>query len=120
MDARPVVKRICEYLEYKGITRYKAEVMCGLTKNYLGQTKNPTSEYLLSILAKFPDLSAEWLLRGEGSMIRSTKMQKNVPAKQPQEDFGALMRLLNRTAQENEVLRAENAALRDKKGNVAV
>jgi len=64
-----VIKRMLEYLDFKGISRYKAEKLCGKSKNFLGITKNPTSEFVAKFLTIFPDLSAEWLFRGEGKMI---------------------------------------------------
>lgn len=39
--------------------------------NYLIGKRKPSLEVCTKILAAFPDISAEWLLRGEGSMYKS-------------------------------------------------
>lgn len=38
--------------------------------NYVNGTKSPSYEFLVALLTKYVDISAEWLLRGEGSMFR--------------------------------------------------
>lgn len=39
--------------------------------NYLSGRQSPSLEFVLAILRKFEDISAEWLLRGEGVMMKS-------------------------------------------------
>lgn len=39
--------------------------------NYLGGVKAPSYEFINTLLTTYPDISAEWLLRGEGSMLRT-------------------------------------------------
>lgn len=66
-------ERLKEYLDYKGIANYRAEVDCGLSngllKNALKAGSSLGSDKLEKILDAYPDLSAEWLLRGTGTMI---------------------------------------------------
>lgn len=38
--------------------------------NYMNGKRDPTYEFLSRILETFVDISAEWLMRGEGSMIK--------------------------------------------------
>lgn len=68
------IERFKEYLDYKGITNFKAETDCGLSngliKNALKASSSLGSDKLEKILNAYPDLSAEWLLRGIGSMIK--------------------------------------------------
>lgn len=40
--------------------------------NYLIGKRKPSLEFCEKILAAFPDISAEWLLRGEGSMYKTS------------------------------------------------
>lgn len=37
--------------------------------NYLNGTKAPSLEFVMKLLSKFEDISAEWLLRGKGAML---------------------------------------------------
>lgn len=63
------------YLDCKGIANYRAEQECGLSngliKNALKAGSSIGSDKLENILNTYLDLSAEWLLRGEGSMIKA-------------------------------------------------
>lgn len=42
-----------------------------------GETKAP-AQFLENILFAFPEISAEWLMRGEGNMIKSDKTSKTI------------------------------------------
>ena len=43
------------------------------TNNYLTGTKEPSLEFVDRILSTYVDVSAEWLLRGVGSMFKEDK-----------------------------------------------
>ena len=68
------IERLKEYLDYKGIANYRAEKECGLSngliKNALSAGSALGSDKLEKILTVYSDLSAEWLIRGVGSMIK--------------------------------------------------
>ena len=66
-----VRQRLIEYLEYKGIGRNKFETIAGLSLGYITKLKNaPGADKLVSILSAAPDLNREWLLTGEGEMLK--------------------------------------------------
>lgn len=48
----------------------KLEMKSTTVNNYLNGTREPNFEFLNKILSTFEDISAEWLMRGEGEMIR--------------------------------------------------
>ena len=67
-------KRMKEYLEYKDIPVSRAEKACGFgNATLVSAFKNPDaslgSKYLEIFLNTYQDLSAEWLMRGTGSML---------------------------------------------------
>ncbi len=64
-------ERILQYLDNKGITKYKFYQETGISNGALSQTKGLSESSVVKILSKYEDLSAEWLLRGEGNMLRS-------------------------------------------------
>lgn len=64
-------ERILQYLDNKGITKYKFYQETGISNGALSQTKGLSESSIVKILSKYEDLSAEWLLRGEGDMLRS-------------------------------------------------
>ena len=45
--------------------------------NYLNGTRKISFELILSIISRFPDISAEWLLRGEGAMERTLNVENS-------------------------------------------
>ena len=61
--------RLREYLRFKGINNSQAEIHCGLSNGYVSSSKSMGSDKLEKILNTYHDLSAEWLMRGIGSML---------------------------------------------------
>lgn len=74
-----VIERFKEYLDYKGVANYRAEQECGLSngliKNALSAGSSLGSDKLEKILSTYTELSAEWLLRGVGSMLLDDRQQ---------------------------------------------
>ncbi|KUJ62110.1 hypothetical protein AR687_08780 [Flavobacteriaceae bacterium CRH] len=63
-------ERVKEFIDYKGITRYKFCQMLGFSNKFLDNTSNIGTDKASKILHHFPDLSAEWLLSGKGNMLK--------------------------------------------------
>lgn len=78
------IDRFLQYLEYKGITENRATIECGLSQGLLHQAKSGKSDLgaktIDKILTKYQDLSREWLLYGEGKMLKtSTEQTETTP-----------------------------------------
>lgn len=74
---KKVIERINGLLKFKHLTTNQLSRILGISPSsvygYLqGSSKAPMS-FVLLILESFPDVSAEWLLRGEGEMIKPEK-----------------------------------------------
>lgn len=68
-------ERLLYYLDKKGVNKSAFFKSVGLSRtNFTGAnlTKSLSSDALVKVLTHCPDLSAEWLMRGEGSMLRQT------------------------------------------------
>lgn len=67
------VIRFKAYLDAKGIKNAQAERDCGLSNGLIASALHKAaalgSDKLEQILIAYPDLSAEWLLRGTGHMF---------------------------------------------------
>lgn len=64
--------RIIFLAKSKGLAIYRFETACGLSNGYLKNCKGKISvEKLAGILKAFPDVSLEWLLFGNGEMIKN-------------------------------------------------
>lgn len=74
-----LVERINKIREYKGLTGKALSDEIGMKystmNNYLNGNQDPTVPFLIRILDKYPDVSAEWLMRGEGAMIKKKSME---------------------------------------------
>lgn len=71
------LQRIKEYIDYKGVTNQKFEKEIGFSNGaFASQLKNNRTigvDKLENILIKYPEINPEWLLTGNGSMIKGAK-----------------------------------------------
>lgn len=65
------LNEVCEYyrLSIRGFAE-KLELNYTTIFNYMKGTKAPSAEFLCKIKSTFVDISADWLLVGEGSMFK--------------------------------------------------
>ena len=63
-------ERLVEYLDFKGITKYRAEAELGWSNKSIANGKNFTAERLGEFVTKYNDVSLEWLLFGTGEMMK--------------------------------------------------
>ncbi|MEN2416374.1 S24 family peptidase [Flavobacterium mesophilum] len=63
-------ERVREYLDYKGITKYKFCNDMGFSNKFLDNSSNMGTDKACKILHYYPDLNSEWLLTGNGPMIK--------------------------------------------------
>lgn len=71
MQENSIIKQnILKYLEYKGITPYKFYKDNDVTRGILTQNNGITEENLLKFVRFAQDISLNWLLTGEGDMIK--------------------------------------------------
>jgi hypothetical protein len=72
-----ILDRIKEYLDYRGISIAAFERSIGMSNASFGKSlKNGGAigtDKLETILRTYNDISAEWLLRGEGEMLRGNR-----------------------------------------------
>ena len=74
-----VKERLIEYLSYKGVSKATFGRSIGVSGAYVTSIrKSIDKDKLQSIALHYPDLNIEWLLYGEGSMLKEDS-QQNVP-----------------------------------------
>ena len=69
-------ERILQFIEYKGITITDFFKITGIKRGFLDTDKLKSSVsdvFLTKILASFPEINPEWLIMGEGDMLRNSK-----------------------------------------------
>ncbi|WP_394749518.1 hypothetical protein [Spongiimicrobium salis] len=76
-----ILKRIEEFILHKKVSFNKFEdavnVSRGGISGAIRKGRNIGSNVVENILHKYPDLSSEWLLRGEGNMLKSENKSFN-------------------------------------------
>ncbi len=63
-------ERIIQFIEYKGITKYAFCKLLGFSNKFLDNSSNMGTDKACKIIHQFPEINAEWLLTGEGDMIK--------------------------------------------------
>ena len=74
-----VKDRIQQYIDYKGISIYRLEASAELSKGYWAKTKSISADVVMKISRIYTDISTEWLLRGEGEMIKGEMLKSSSP-----------------------------------------
>ena len=74
MDA---LQRLKEILGYSGLSVRAFAIKCGISQPTLDKQlkglRGISIETIMSVLSTFPEISSEWLIRGDGEMIIGTK-----------------------------------------------
>lgn len=70
-DFSIIKQKILQYLDYKGIYKYKFYQETGITNGILSQSNGLSEENTLKFLSKYRDISLNWLFYDEGSMLKT-------------------------------------------------
>ena len=74
---KQMFERVAEYIKSRRISPHELAKILGINPqsvyNYLAGTSKAPLSFVVLFLESFPDVSAEWLLRGEGQMTKPTK-----------------------------------------------
>lgn len=69
---KTVKQRLMEFIIYLGISQARFEKACGMSNGYINNLKKTLgAEKLQNVLRAFPELNTEWLLYGEGEMLKA-------------------------------------------------
>ena len=75
------IDRFLQYLDFKSITENRATIECGLSQGLLHQAKSGKSDLgyktIDKILDKYQDIDKDWLLTGEGEMLKSAQQKSD-------------------------------------------
>lgn len=65
-----VKERINQFIDYKGISINAFESSIGVSKSYWSNTQKISAEVVAEVLRVYSELSAEWVMCGDGSMLK--------------------------------------------------
>ncbi|MDO4763871.1 MAG: hypothetical protein Q4A00_05765 [Flavobacteriaceae bacterium] len=82
MQEKSLIKQnILQFIDYKGITKYKFYQKTGITRGILDQNNGMSEENTAKFLAQYPEINPEWLLTGEGEMLKNTETRAKKESK---------------------------------------
>lgn len=98
--------KLLKYCELKKISKTEFSQITGVVNGFFNKGRGVGSENLESILRFFPDLSAEWLLRDEGKMIKEDNiiMPEQKCKEQPPSSQNAITEVLKTITDTNRIL----------------
>ena len=74
MEKEYATNRLAKYASYRGIAISAFEKSIGKAPSYLRNSKDITSSVLQKLMEVYPDLSIDWVITGQGLMIKSDKL----------------------------------------------
>lgn len=78
MDNTTVKERLIKFLKFKGLNKKRFEEKVGLSNGYIGSIRvGIGSRVLLKIENVFPELNTNWLVTGEGNMLKADATKSN-------------------------------------------
>ena len=77
-----IKQKILLYLTKKGITPYEFYKISGVTRGILTQNNGINEDNLARFLAYASDVNPEWLLTGEGEMLKTNRISRHNPVEQ--------------------------------------
>lgn len=84
-EKSPIKQKILLYLTKKGISEYEFYKKSGITRGILAQNNGISEENLARFLAYAPEVSEQWLLTGEGEMIKDNRVEVAHQSENPTE-----------------------------------
>ncbi len=69
-------EKILKYLEFKGVSKNKFYIKTGLSVGFLDSGSSLGVDKLKIIIDNYPDFNSDWLLTGEGSMLKSSTIEE--------------------------------------------
>lgn len=82
-----VKQRILYFIENQGIRISKFYAESGVSYGILTQKNKMTEDNIVKFITKYPQISPEWLLTGEGEMLRGTPPAAQKPPQKPEKPY---------------------------------
>lgn len=79
MSKNSLIKQnILQYIDYKGITKYRFYQLTGITRGFLDSSSGSSEETIAKFITYFKDVNISWLLTGEGNMLKETESKQKL------------------------------------------
>lgn len=103
-----VKERLIEYIKFKRISARKFSISIGVSPGYVNSiSKSIQPDKLNRITVQYPDLNPEWLLTGEGEMLKAETVNTAHPiiysTRDSDDRFDRLMKIVEMQSKQMEV-----------------
>lgn len=112
-----ILQRVHSIFELKSSSETQFAKMIGANQKTINQQfkgeRSLSLDTIIGVLSSFEDISAEWLLRGEGEMYKSENKNNNIDESQfvSMKKYETIVNLFDQTASELKNLALENQKL---------
>lgn len=72
------IDRLNKFIDYQGETKYRFYKKTGLSNGFLDKNRNIGSDKCEIISVCYPDLNIEWLITGNGKMIKNGQIEESI------------------------------------------
>lgn len=115
--ANSVKERLIAFIDYKGISKNKFEILCGLSKRYVSNiSKSISTDVVERISLNFPELNMGWILTGDGEMLKSSPAVSDGTVGVPVEMLRLNLNLSETIRQQQETIQKLTELLAEKNG----
>lgn len=80
-------ERIIQFIEYKGISKNKFYIETGISNGILDKKSGLSMETVEKLYSRYPEINAEWLLTGEGAMLKSPVSDQKTTVNESRERY---------------------------------
>lgn len=70
----PIKQKILEFIEFKGLSKYKFYKETGITRGVLDKESGISEDNIAKFIACYPEIRLEWLLKNEEPMIKEENL----------------------------------------------
>lgn len=108
-----IKNRLIQFIQHKGMTNKAFEESCGMSNGYISSMRKGLGpEKLNNVLTKYPELNRDWLLYGEGSMLR-TETTASLSQGAESEEIRKLKERIKELEEQNAELREDKKYLKE-------
>lgn len=105
--------RMLEYLDYKGISKYKFYKDTKLSNGFLDKNRNIGSDKCAIISNSYPEINIEWVITGKGKMLKTDHENNEKTAVVPLTDSVQIQKKINSLELKVKRLEALNESYRE-------
>lgn len=84
MNQGNIKERFLQFIEYKKISKRAFQLSIGVSNSYIQNISNGIGADVLNRITQvYPELNTEWLLTGEGNMLKNLERENNLESSSP-------------------------------------